>query len=291
MTHDYFSDRELGRPPLTRDELTAEAWGGIVALIDRLMGTGALAYGFPEMCEDGGAVCGTDGRSLGLAIKGEIPGLGWPLGEREPPSTHVACDLVEFCFQYVGKPIQGHFHPHGRHHHLTFDVAAGQDDYREKANRIFARNGLALELQANGEVRRLGPPVLREALAEPSFQSGDAELDRLLETARTKFLSTDKAVRGESLEKLWDAWERLKTLGPGDKKASVVALLDTAAPAAKFRGVLENDALELTRIGNEFMIRHTETNKVPIDSSLHIDYLFHRLFALIWLLLQSRGRP
>jgi len=38
-------------------------------------------------------------------------------------------------------------------------------------------------------------------------------------------------VRRESLEKLWDAWERLKTVEPGgDKKAQAKALLDKSIP-------------------------------------------------------------
>jgi hypothetical protein len=122
------------------------------------------------------------------------------------------------------------------------------------------------------------------------FRTGDVELDRLLEAARSKFLSTDVTVRRESLEKLWDAWERLKTLEPGvDKKASVCALLDRAATEPEFRATMETEAYELTRIGNQFMIRHTETNKVPVQLSLHVDYLFHRLFGLIWLCLQARA--
>jgi hypothetical protein len=34
--------------------------------------------------------------------------------------------------------------------------------------------------------------------------------------------------------------------------------------------------MELTEIGNRFMVRHTETDKIPITESAHVDYLFHR---------------
>jgi hypothetical protein len=67
-------------------------------------------------------------------------------------------------------------------------------------------------------------------------------------------------VRRESLEKLWDAWERLKTLEPGkDKKASTTALLDKVSSEPMFRAYLEHEATRLTEIGNTFMIRHTES--------------------------------
>lgn len=37
------------------------------------------------------------------------------------------------------------------------------------------------------------------------------------------------------------------------------------------------------------MIRHTETDKVPIRGSDHVDYLFQRMFAIIRLLLKMSG--
>ena len=47
----------------------------------------------------------------------------------------------------------------------------------------------------------------------------------------------------ESLEKLWDAWERLKTVEPGrDKKASARALLDQATREPVFRQMIEDEA-------------------------------------------------
>ena len=45
----------------------------------------------------------------------------------------------------------------------------------------------------------------------------------MLESARRKFLDPDPAVRLEALEKIWDAFERVKTLeipGDGNKKVS-----------------------------------------------------------------------
>jgi hypothetical protein len=115
-------------------------------------------------------------------------------------------------------------------------------------------------------------------------------LDGLLEDARHKFLNRDLKVRKESLERLWDAWERLKTIGPGkDKAAQVQGLLTNAVKEPVLLARIEKEARELTEIGNSFMIRHTETNKVAIEGSANVDYLFHRMFALILLLLRGNG--
>lgn len=122
------------------------------------------------------------------------------------------------------------------------------------------------------------------------FLTGDNDLDLLLDTARAKYLNPDLIVRKESLEKLWDAWERLKTVESADKKTGVATLLSKAAAGAEFRTLLDKEARELTDIGNNFRIRHSETSKTPIEVSEHVDYLFHRMFSIAYLLLKKSGR-
>ena len=115
-------------------------------------------------------------------------------------------------------------------------------------------------------------------------------LDSMLESARIKFLNPNPQIRRESLEKLWDAWERLKTIEPGaDKKDQTKALLDKAATEPVFRDLLEQEAKALNAIGNTFQIRHSETTQTPLQSDSHVDYLFHRLFSLIWMLVKLRS--
>jgi hypothetical protein len=65
-------------------------------------------------------------------------------------------------------------------------------------------------------------------------------------------------------------------------------LLDRAADEPTFREVLEQEEKTLTDIGNSFQIRHSEISQVPLQRNDHVDYLFHRLFALIWLVLRAR---
>ena len=164
-----------------------------------------------------------------------------------------------------------------------------QTEFRDRVNRIFARNGIAFDLQEDGQIVRLAPPVIGDSLQSSVFRTGDSYLDAMLETARAKYLDPSLEVRLEALEKLWDAWERAKTLEiPKNKKRSIGILLDEASDEPSMRDMLEREAVELTRIGNQFMIRHTETDKTPITTSQHVDYLFHRMFALVYLLLGDR---
>ena len=286
MVTTYFSDREGAPRPRVLEEFSATAWGGITALFQSLVSTGAFGIDYPDACRDGLGAIGTNEYTLGLAVCAELPDLLWSLDSGSVPPTLVVLDLIEFSFQHVAEPIQGGYHEFFGHYHLTFDRSKGHGSFRDRANQILSRNGLAYKLQPDGRITRLAPPMLAEALASATFRTADPELNRILESARSKFLAPDLELRREALEKLWDAWERLKTvLHPDDKKQSAGALLDRVARTDDLRGVLETEARELTRIGNEFQIRHSEVNKTPIHCSAHVDYLFHRLFAMIQLLL------
>lgn len=311
MSNEYFSDKEFGKKPCIEEQISEGVWGGIISLIDTLIKNGAFGLVFPSICQDKRTTFGTDERSMTLAVRSEIPDLVkwesrssgwskddeekerfrvdyWPLNHSRKPDTYVILDLIEFCYQRVAKPIQQTWDSYCKHHHLTFDKESGQDIFHQDINRIFSRNGLAYELKENGQIIRIPPSMLGNLFQKANFKTGDSELDLMLTTACNKYLTPNINVRRESLEKLWDAWERIKTLLPEkDKKSSTIKLFEKASSDEHFREVLNNDANELTRIGNDFQIRHSETNKIPVKTSEHIDYLFHRLFSIINLLLKA----
>jgi hypothetical protein len=82
----------------------------------------------------------------------------------------------------------------------------------------------------------------------------------------------------------------LKTLEEADKKKSIAKLLAKGVTEENMRKRVEADFIELTDIGNKFMIRHTEVGKVPVSSSEDVDYLFHRVFSAIRRILRGTGR-
>lgn len=259
MSNEYFSDREIGPRPRIQDEIQLEAWGGIVSVINTLIKNGSFGLAFPDTCPEGGATVGTNERSMALAVRSEIPDLVqserkptppwgdegeteliridyWPLNPSQKPSTYTILDLIEFCYRHVAKASQLDWHSYYRHHHLTFDQKNGQSEFRQNINRLFSRNGLAYELQEDGHIIRIPPPVLENLLKVAQFKTGDSELDSMLTIACNKYLTPAIEVRRESLEKLWDAWERIKTVLPGkDKKSSVEKLLEKASPEEYFK--------------------------------------------------------
>lgn len=300
--NDYFSDRENGSRARTEQVISPIVWAGLVGTVQALINSGAFGLRFPERCPDGQAICGCDPDALAASVVAEIPGLVWPLGttrtEEEglfsqrrsfAPDTLLALDFMEFVHAAVAQPISGKHHDYFNHHHLTFDRPAGQEEFRKTINRILARNGVAFEMLPTGRIVRILPPVLGDDLKRIAFRSGDRTLDNMLEECRNKFSDRNPLVRREALERLWDAWERLKSLAdPDDKKRSIKIILDAVATEPSLRSRLEAEAIELTAIGNSHLIRHSEINQVAVIDVDHVDYLFHRLFAIVQLMLRKK---
>ena len=301
--NDYFSDRENGPRARTEQVISPVVWAGLVATVQALINGGAFGLRFPERCPDGQAVCGCDTDALAASVIAEMPGLAWPLetmclvedgflSQREPfaPDTLLILDFIEFIYASVAKPIPGKHHDFFSHHHLTFDQQSGQEEFRATVNRIFSRNGVAFEMLSTGRIVRVLPPVLGEDLKRTIFRTGDRTLDNMLDECRAKFSDRNPLVRREALERLWDGWERLKSLAdPGDKKRCIKIILDATAAEPSLRARLEGEATELNSIGNSHLIRHSEVNQVPVIDVDQVDYLFHRLFAMIQLVLRKKG--
>lgn len=298
----YFSDRELGPRARTEPTVSPVAWGGIAVLVEALASSGAFGASFPQECPDGNAICGNDTDSLKSAIEAEIEGLSWPLQRdevdeddfmqtRKPwaPPTLVALDFIEFAWRNVALPVQGKHHDYFRHHHLSFDSTQGRSAFATDVNRILARNGMAYEITENGEVRRILPAVIGDMLARAYFRTGDQLLDVMLDESRRKFSDPDPLIRREALERLFDSWERIKTLADNNKAKSAKLVLDMASPDPAFRRLLEKEAFELREIGNSYLLRHHERSQTPVIDTDHVDYLFHRLYALVDLVIRKNA--
>jgi hypothetical protein len=130
-------------------------------------------------------------------------------------------------------------------------------------------------------------PILLEAMRNFPL-SGDDVLDEKLQEACRKFKDPAPQSIQNAVEKLWDSFERIKTLNLVDKKKSIVMLLEQATEDKLFRDHINNEMGALTEIGNKFQIRHFETDKLPLNQK-QLEYLFHRLYSLMRFLLLARN--
>ncbi len=283
----FFSERDGGVLPQVGDQINEVVWGGIVALILRRVADGSFAMDFPTPCEDAGrGVTATSEEQFWPALRASVPDVPWPLRSRDLPNTPTALDVLEFAARHVATASEGGYHSGLRHAHLEFDRKSGLASLRRDANEIFRRSGLAFVMDGTGRVERAAGPVLRERIDRPLPSTGRPTLDRRLARAIEKFKSPDPIEREEALEKLWDAWDELKTIH-ARKPNGIEALIAEVAEHPRYRQEVNSDGLATTKIGNDFQIRHTETDRVPLEGSSQVDYFFGRLFNLIWLLLSA----
>ena len=112
------------------------------------------------------------------------------------------------------------------------------------------------------------------------FQINDAEFFRLVEQS---FQLYKEAKIGMATEKVWDAFERIKTYYQQyDKKASADRLLDVISKGdVAYKTMLLEEFSALTKLGNEFRIRHHETDKKDICCAEHYAYLFNRCLSVL----------
>ena len=288
-----FTERMAQPKPRVVETLDGTVRAALFQMVQSRIESNWFGLAFPIQCPDGTVNAGTDlnAQKANMAAFHVV----WPDEVLHQDTSHISdsqmFDLIEYSYENIARPVPRDYHPFFSHHHYDYDQPGGRQTFAEEINRLFEHNGLAYQLR-DGQVERLTTTVLQQVLTQTAFSTGDATLNDLLSTARDKFLNRELHVRREALEKLWAAWERLKSLSdPSDKKRSTQLLLDKTVAEPQLRQRLELEARQITDIGNSFFIRHTEVTKPHIVESAHVDYLFHRLFALLRLILQAHGVP
>lgn len=123
-----------------------------------------------------------------------------------------------------------------------------------------------------------------ELLFDNQAQTADEELNILIKEAKERFYNPkDKQI---AVEKLWDAFERIKSYFDKNKKISANKLVNLISD--KFdKETMENEFNLLTKIGNNYRIRHHEIGKIEITEDEHLNYLFFRMLSLLDLCLIS----
>lgn len=324
MTYEYFSDKELGSKELNSEEIPVGVWNCIVDIYHQFIHNCALAGNFPYGCPDGRGVCDCSQIQLENILKGEVPDLIMPIDKvpskqanysrlqndfdwedeldvveekkkeedkkkDEIPGKYVILDFLQFLHKNIKDPEELNYHEFYGHFHYAFeDGDLFKSKFRESINTIFSRNGIVFYLDNDGQIKRSIPKSIAKIITEIRFNTGDNRLNEMLEIAYSKFILPRPESRVESLEKIWDAFERLKTYFEKNKKVSANQLIDVISENnVQIREIIECEFSELTKIGNKFQIRHFERDKIQLKSNQHIDYFFYRMSCLIHLCVES----
>lgn len=298
----YYTERHGLRTPVERTEtITYEMYALIFDCCERYFDN--IAWKYPEECPDGNGCCGLDIRKLSTALKFEIPALfqnenevidkprkGYYHGDDDVFDQYGLLDFIEFMFATVRNISNRFWHSYYRHYDISFEKTNGiSSSFRADINNIFTKTGLAYSLSPFGMVERVTDnSILSKEIEANVIQVPEKGLKELLQDAILLYKTPGPQARQHSVEKIWDALERLKTYYTTmDKKASAAKIVDDMANSrVEFSTIFDEEFRALTKIGNDFRIRHHETNKTDITDSRHYDYFFNRCLSLIALAIQ-----
>lgn len=251
-----------------------------------------ISWKYPEMCLDGKGCCGIDLKCLRMAAKYEMPSLEFDENDNiiipmnfNTETRFSIFDLIEFiCLNWkdISRREPHYFY---KHYDIAFCESKEQiGEFKEEINDIFEKMGLLYTLTEKYNIERI---VENSSLIEEAKSSmeriQEKGIQELLNIAIIAYKTPNPSARQTSVEKIWDAFERLKTYYTSlDKKDSAEKIVnDMANNDAHFRELFDKEFKELTSIGNNYRIRHHETYKFEINETEHYDYLFNRCLSLI----------
>ena len=172
----------------------------------------------------------------------------------------------------------------------VFDVIESFDRHTTKSsqfeneiNAIFKLNNINVELR-DGEIHSTSNKVIG---FDDSTNINEAGLEELIRIAEDLY---NKANYSYAVEKIWDAFERIKTYyyPTLDKKKSVEKIInDISYGNEHIKKMFDIEFKVLTDIGNSYRIRHHEKNKIDISNDLYYEYFYKRCLSLISILLKN----
>lgn len=158
-----------------------------------------------------------------------------------------------------------------------FEKYNKDNDFSESINIILANNKISYVLSDGKIESKYDMQFTGEEIANIN-EAGVKEL--LQEAIKLKSQNNINI----AVEKLWDAFERLKTYyyPTLNKKQSVDKVIRNMSNGNdSFFDVFETEFNILTTIGNNFRIRHHEKNKIDIQDERHYEYFYKRCYTLI----------
>lgn len=302
----YYTERHGMRRPVAKTyDISIEKYALLLHCCEKYYNN--LAWKYPAQCPDGNGCCGIDFEQLRLDLRYEIPTLYRDYSDNiAVPTVHhnvfdsddeeseydqyALLDLIEFFAENLRDVVVGSFHSYFGHYHLTCQNSRNVCvQFRDEINSIFQKTGLLYELNTDLQVER----IVENSPLTPAVESAiaavkEAGARELLQEAILLHRSPNPADIRNAVEKLWDAYERLKTYYTTMNKAKSAEKIvnDMAAGQAPYVTLFDTEFRALTKIGNDFRIRHHETDKVEITDVRYYDYFFNRCLSLIALAIQ-----
>lgn len=262
-----------------------------------------IAWKYPLECEDGYGCCGLDMEKFSNSLWFEIPNLfrnsSMQIAKPQNPvdpffedqfDQYALLDLVELIAQNCKDLSAKVWHQFHWHHDLHFAETRNVfEEFHRDINDTFEKTGLLYTLTTSGTIERIEiNSVLDDQVMQEVEQVSEIGLKELIQDALFRHRQPHPSSHRDAVEKIWDAFERLKSfyIMFDKKKSSMQIVNDIAGYQNDFVALLNEEFKRLTDIGNNFRIRHHETDKIEIIDDKHIDYFFNRCLSLVALSIQ-----
>lgn len=194
-------------------------------------------------------------------VNGELNEINDFQDFQEGTSPSVVFDVIEVFYKYTSNP----------------------EKFEKEINSIFKLYIPSIELNS-GEIH-LGKDYA--VIFDSSIRIGEVGIKELISTAEELFNNGEYS---SAVEKIWDAFERIKTYyQPGlDKKKSANKIINELSRGNNsIKSMFMDEFKNLTDIGNSYRIRHHEKDKIDINDELHFKYFYRRCLALISVILEN----
>ena len=185
------------------------------------------------------------------------------------------------------------YHGFFGHNDLSFgSTNETVSEFIEEINVIFNKTGLLYCLTSNMEIERVEDTnVLLDEIESAISAIKEPGIKELVEIAIKKHKSPYPNDQKDAVEKIWDAFERLKSYyaTKQQEKANSIdkIVTDISGGEAYIKQLFNTEFKILTNdIGNACHIRHSEVWQVDITDIRHYDYFFNRCLSLIALAIQ-----
>ena len=299
----YYTERHGLRKPIERTyTISLEMYSLLFQCCQKYLDN--IAWLLPSECPDGQGCCGVHYKQLNTMLKFEIPNLyrdsyeniaipeklDYGFGKAPKYDQFALLDFIEFISQNMKDIKEVDFHKYYGHHHLSLlETQHVFSTFYNEINDIFEKTGLLYKLTTEKIIERIveNSPLSAEIEIEIQ-QIAELGTRELMKDAIALYKTPTPAARQDSVEKIWDALERLKTyyrsLNKKDSAAKIVTDMGNGQP--DFITIFDEEFKALTKIGNGFRIRHHETDKIDITDIRHYDYFFNRCLSLIGLAIQ-----
>lgn len=156
------------------------------------------------------------------------------------------------------------------------------EKFEKEINTIFKLNDISIELKS-GEIHLTNNITIE---LDSSIRISEVGIEELIVTAEDLYR---KGKYSYAVEKIWDAFERIKTYyypSLNKKKSAEKIIKDISFENENIKMMFDIEFKTLTDIGNNYRIRHHEKNKVDISNDLHYEYFYKRCLSLISIILK-----